>query len=51
MRLAGQHGFHIYESLIVAAALEGNCTTLYSEDLRSGQVIDARLAIHNPFSA
>ena len=51
LRLARQYGFHIYDALIVAAALEANCTTLYSEDLQSGQVIDGRLTIHNPFSA
>jgi predicted nucleic acid-binding protein len=51
LRLAGQHGFHIYDALIVAAALEADCVTLYSEDLQSGQVIDGRLTIHNPFNA
>jgi len=49
LRLAGQHGFHIYDSLIVAAALEADCATLYTEDMQSGQVIDGRLTIHNPF--
>ena len=51
LRLAGQYGFHISDALIVAAALEADCTTLYSEDLQSGQVIDGRLTIQNPFSA
>ena len=51
LRLAGQHGFHIHDALIVAAALEADCATLYTEDLQSGQVIDGRLTIHNPFSA
>ena len=51
LRLAGEHGFHIYDALIVAAALEADCVTLYSEDLQSGQVIDGRLTIHNPFNA
>ena len=51
LRLAGQYGFHIYDALIVAAALKADCTTLYSEDLQSGQVIDGRLTILNPFSA
>jgi len=51
LRLAGQHGFHIYDALIVAAALEADCATLYTEDLQSGQVIDGRLTIHNPFIA
>jgi predicted nucleic acid-binding protein len=49
LRLAAQHGFHIYDALIVAAALEANCTTLYSEDLQSGRVIEDRLTIQNPF--
>ena len=51
LRLAGQYGFHVDDALIVAAALAADCTTLYSEDLQSGQVIDGRLTIHNPFSA
>ena len=50
LRLAVQHGFHIYDALIVAAALEAECATLYSEDLQSGHVIDGRLTIRNPFS-
>ena len=50
LRLAGQYGFHIYDALIVAAALEAACTTLYTEDLQSGQVIDGRLTIQNPFN-
>ena len=49
VRLTGKHGFHIYDALIVAAALEGDCATLYTEDLQSGQIIDGRLAIHDPF--
>jgi predicted nucleic acid-binding protein len=49
LRVAGQYGFHIYDALIVAAALEAECATLYTEDLQSGQVIDGRLTIHNPF--
>ena len=51
LRLAEQQGFHIYDALIVAAALEADCVTLYSEDLQSGQVIDGRLTIQNPFNA
>jgi len=49
MRLAARHAFHIYDALIVAAALAADCTTLYSEDLRDGQVVDRRLTIQNPF--
>jgi predicted nucleic acid-binding protein len=51
LRLAGRYGFHIYDALIVAAALELDCETLYTEDLQSGQVIDGRLTIQNPLKA
>jgi predicted nucleic acid-binding protein len=51
LRLAGQYDFHIYDTLIVAAALEAECATVYTEDLQSGQVIDGRLTIQNPFNA
>jgi predicted nucleic acid-binding protein len=37
-----------YDSLIVAAALEANCRTLYTEDLQHGQVFD-NLRVQNPF--
>ena len=50
VRLAGQYGFHIYDALIVAAALEADCTTLDTEDLQLGPVIDGRLTIQNPFN-
>ena len=43
-----QHEYHIYDSLVIAAALEASCRTLYSEDMQDGQVIDG-LAIRNPF--
>ena len=47
--VADRYGFSHYDSLIIAAALEAGCTTLYSEDLQHGQVIDHRLTIINPF--
>ena len=43
------HRFSIWDSLIVRAALNANCTTLHSEDMSSGQRIDS-LAISNPFA-
>lgn len=51
LRLATQYQFHICDALVVAAALEAECATLYSEDLQDGQVIDGRLTIRNPFKA
>jgi predicted nucleic acid-binding protein len=49
LRIAATHRFHIYDSLIIAAALEAQCDTIYSEDLQAGQVIEGRLTIRNPF--
>jgi predicted nucleic acid-binding protein len=48
LRIAGRHGYHIYDSLVIAAALDASCATLYSEDMRHGHVIDG-LTIRNPF--
>jgi predicted nucleic acid-binding protein len=50
LRIAAKYEFHIYDALIVASALEAECTTLYSEDLQDGQVIDGHLTIRNPFT-
>lgn len=36
--------------MIAAAALLAGCTTLYSEDLQDGQVIERRLVTRNPFA-
>ena len=49
MRLAAQYSLSIYDAMIVAAALLAGCTTLYSEDMHDGQVIDQQLTIKNPF--
>jgi predicted nucleic acid-binding protein len=49
LRIAAQYQFHIYDALVAAAALEAECTTLYSEDLQDEQIIDGRLTIRNPF--
>ena len=49
LRLAEQYGFSIYDAMIVAAALMSECTTLYSEDMQHGQIIDNQLIIRNPF--
>ena len=47
--IAEECGYKIYDSLIIASALEANCPILYSEDMRDGQVIDGRMRIRNPF--
>jgi predicted nucleic acid-binding protein len=48
LRIREQYQYHIYDSLMIAAALRASCRTLYSEDMRDGQVIDG-LTIRNPF--
>jgi predicted nucleic acid-binding protein len=48
--LARDHGFAFYDALIVAAALEAGCDTLYSEDMQHGSVV-AGLTIVDPFRA
>ena len=43
-----RYGFSIWDSQIVAAALEASCRRLYTEDLQHGQVIET-LEIIDPF--
>jgi predicted nucleic acid-binding protein len=45
---AREHGLAFYDALIVAAATEAGCDTLYSEDMQHGRAI-AGLTIRNPF--
>ena len=47
-RIRTAHQFSYWDSLIIASALEGGCTILYSEDMQHGQVIDGRLTVLNP---
>ena len=42
-------GCNIYDGLVVAAAIEGGCSVLYSEDFQDGQVIEGRLTVRNLF--
>ncbi len=47
--LSRRYGFHLYDALIVASALEAKCTMLVTEDLQDEQIIDEQLTIRNPF--
>ncbi|HVN17302.1 MAG TPA: PIN domain-containing protein [Dongiaceae bacterium] len=49
LTIAERYRYSIYDALVAAAALEGRCKTLYSEDLQDGQVIEGRVTIQNPF--
>lgn len=50
LQYAERYGFAVYDSFIVAAALQAGCDTLWSEDMQDGLVIDRRLRIANPFA-
>ena len=50
LNLAERYRFSVYDSMLLAAALQAGCTTFYSEDLHDGQVIDGTLTIRNPFA-
>jgi predicted nucleic acid-binding protein len=47
--LAKRYDFQLFDSIIVASALEAGCDILYSEDLHHGLAIEDKLTILNPF--
>jgi predicted nucleic acid-binding protein len=48
LRLQSSHRVGWYDSLVVAAALQGRCEILYSEDLQHGRRF-GDLLVHDPF--
>jgi len=48
LELVERHHLAVYDALIVAAALQAECTVLYTEDLQHGQKFGG-LTIRNPF--
>ncbi len=48
-KIRKKYGFSYWDSMIISAALESECTILYSEDLQHGQVIEKKLKVMNPF--
>lgn len=49
IRLKKDYNLQFYDALIIATALENNCTILYSEDMQDGLVVENKLTIINPF--
>jgi len=49
LRLAERYKLSIYDAMIVAAALEAGCDTLWTEDMQRGLVVEGRLLIADPF--
>ena len=48
LNIQSRYKYSFYDSMIIAAALEAGCKTLYSEDMQHGQRIE-QLTIENPF--
>ena len=48
--LVRRYDFQVFDSIIIAAALEADCDVLYSEDMQDGQIVANRLKIVNPFA-
>ena len=49
LQVAERYRFSIYDALTIATALDAGCSTLYTENLQDGQVIEDTLTIRNPF--
>lgn len=49
IRIADRYQISFYDALLIAVALANGATTLYSEDMHHGLVVDAKLTIIDPF--
>jgi predicted nucleic acid-binding protein len=49
LAIAERYHYRIYDAMIIAAAVDAGCRTLYSEDLANGQTIQG-VRITNPFA-
>ncbi len=49
LRIGARYQLRWYDSLIVAAAIEGQCGVLFSEDFQDGQKIGS-VSLSNPFT-
>ncbi len=47
--IAPRYGLALFDSLMLAAALDGGCAMFWSKDMHDGLIIDGRLRIANPF--
>ena len=48
--LAERYGFSVYDAMIVAAALIAGCSTLWTEDMHNGLLVENQLRVVNPFA-
>ncbi len=47
--LIEKYNFQLFDAIIVSAALQYNCTILYSEDMHNNLLVNDTLKIVNPF--
>lgn len=48
--LAAKYQLSVYDAMIVSAALIAGCTTLWTEDMHDGLLVEDRLRVVNPFA-
>lgn len=48
--LAEKYQLSVYDAMIVSAALIAGCTTLWSEDMHDGLLVEDQLRVMNPFT-
>lgn len=44
-----KHDFQYFDALIIASAINSNCTILYSEDMQHNMLVENKLTVINPF--
>lgn len=49
LQIKKAYNYSYWDCLIIASALENNCSILYTEDMQDRHVIENRLKIVNPF--
>lgn len=49
IKLNNVYNYSYWDSLIIATAIDNNCSILYTEDMHHKQLIDNKLTIINPF--
>ena len=49
LEINAKYNYSYWDSLIIATALLGKCSIIYSEDMQHNQLIDNKVRILNPF--
>ena len=51
LALAERYRLSVYDSMIVASALDAGCEVLWSEDMQDGLLVEGRVRVRDPFKA